>query len=153
MPVQTGPPSLHLGQVGGWYSIGLWLGLGVAFGVLVAGILSGARAGLLAAALGAAAVGFAVGWTIDGDWSRGIAAAVGGALGAFGAAQIATGALRRGGTRGGTAILFGVAALVLAGLAFVPAIGYVEAVVVPALALQLRRRSPERYAGLRTLAK
>jgi hypothetical protein len=138
--------------MGGWYSIGLWLGLGVAFGVLVAGILAGARAALVAAAVGAAAVGFAIGWAVD-DWSRGIAAAIGGALGAFGTSQIATGALRRGGTRGGNAILLGVAAVVLAGLAFVPVLGYVEAVAVPVLALQLRRRSPERYAGLRTLAK
>jgi hypothetical protein len=138
--------------VGGWYSIGLWLGLGAAFGVLVAGILAGLRAGLAAAAVGAAAVGFTVGWSVDG-WSRGVAAALGGALGAFGAAQIATGALRRGGTRAGTAVLLGIAAVVLAGLAFVPVVGYVEAVAVPALAVQLRRRSPERYAGLRTLAK
>jgi hypothetical protein len=138
--------------VGGWYSIGVWLGLGVAFGVLVAGVLAGLRAGLLAAAIGAAAVGFAVGWSVD-DWSRGLAAAIGGALGAFGAAQIATGALRRGGTRTGTAILLLVGAVVLAALAFVPVVGYLEPIAIPALALQLRRRTPERYAGLRTLAK
>jgi hypothetical protein len=64
-----------------------------------------------------------------------------------------TGALRRGGTRGGTATLVALAALVTAGLAFVPVVGYLEAVALPALALRLRRREPERYAGLRTLAR
>jgi hypothetical protein len=138
--------------MGGWYWIGVWLGLGVAFGVLVAAVLAGARAGLAAAAVAAAAAGGAVGWAVGG-WPRGLAAAIGGVLGALGGIQVATGALRRGGTRGGTAILVGAAALVLAGLAFVPVLGYVEAVAVPALALQLRRRAPEKYAGLRTLAK
>jgi hypothetical protein len=50
-------------------------------------------------------------------------------------------------------VLVGLAAVVTAGLAFVPALGYLEAVVLPALALRLRRREPERYAGLRTLAR
>jgi hypothetical protein len=138
--------------VGGWYSIGLWLGLGVAFGVLVAGVLAGLRAAFLAAATGAVAVGLAIGWAAE-DWKHGLVAAAGGALGAFGAAQIATGALRRGGTRTGMAILLLVAAVVVAALAFVPVLGYVEALAIPALAVQLRRRTPERYAGLRTLAK
>jgi hypothetical protein len=44
-------------------------------------------------------------------------------------------------------------ALAVAGLAWVPALGYVEALALPALAARLRRRAPERYAGLRTLAK
>jgi hypothetical protein len=50
-------------------------------------------------------------------------------------------------------VLLAGAGLVLAGLAFVPALGYVEAIVLPALAALLHRRKPERYAGLRTLAK
>jgi hypothetical protein len=41
----------------------------------------------------------------------------------------------------------------LGALALVPALGYLEAAVVPALAARLRRRGVERYAGLRTLAK
>jgi hypothetical protein len=41
----------------------------------------------------------------------------------------------------------------LAVLALVPLLGYVEAVALPALAARLRRRSPETYAGLRTLAR
>jgi hypothetical protein len=35
----------------------------------------------------------------------------------------------------------------------VPALGYLEALALPVLAARLRRRMPERYAGLRTLAK
>jgi hypothetical protein len=66
---------------------------------------------------------------------------------------IVRGALRRGGTAGGTAALVAIAALVAAGLAFVPAVGYLEALSLPAIAGRLRRRAPERYAGLRTLAK
>ena len=61
--------------------------------------------------------------------------------------------MRRGGTRGGTATLVAVAALVAAALALVPVLGYLEALALPALAARLRRRVPERYAGLRTLAK
>ncbi len=45
------------------------------------------------------------------------------------------------------------AAVVLAALALVPAVGFLEALGVPALAARLRRRSPERYEGLRTLAR
>ncbi|MDX6442626.1 MAG: hypothetical protein QOE43_2355, partial [Gaiellaceae bacterium] len=33
------------------------------------------------------------------------------------------------------------------------ALGYLEALALPVLAARLRRRAPERYAGLRTLAK
>ena len=43
--------------------------------------------------------------------------------------------------------------MVLAALALIPAVGYVEGVVVPLLGLRVRRRAAERYAGLRTLAK
>jgi hypothetical protein len=64
-----------------------------------------------------------------------------------------SGTLRRGGTRGGTAALLAAVALVGAALAFVPAVGYLEAVAVLALGLRLRRRAPERHAGLRSLAR
>jgi hypothetical protein len=137
--------------MGGWYWIGVSAGLGAAVGVLVAG------AAARAAAIVGAVVGIGVGFAID-AWQPGglgdvAAAAVGGLLAGFGAAVIVRGALRRGGTRGGTAILVAGAALVAAGVAFIPVAGYVEALVVPALAVRLRRRQPERYAGLRTLAK
>ena len=77
----------------------------------------------------------------------------GGVVGILGASQVVRGALRRGGTDAGTAALVGIAGLVLAALALIPAVGYVEGVVVPLLGLRVRRRAAERYAGLRTLAK
>jgi hypothetical protein len=43
--------------------------------------------------------------------------------------------------------------LVLAALAWIPIVGYIQAAVVPAVAARLRGRAPERYAGLRSLAK
>jgi hypothetical protein len=63
------------------------------------------------------------------------------------------GTLRRGGARFGTAIFVALAALVLAALAWIPIVGYLEAVLVPAFAVRLRGRAPERYAGLRSLAR
>jgi uncharacterized membrane protein len=66
---------------------------------------------------------------------------------------VASGALRRGGARFGTAVFVGLAAVVLAALAWIPAVGFLEAAVVPALGGRLRGRTPERYAGLRSLAK
>ena len=134
--------------MGSWYTIGLLAGVGVAVGLLAAGLLPR----LAAAAPGAVAVAVGIGFARF-DWDEAVAGAVGGLLGALGATVIVTGALRRGGTRGGTAALVGLAAVVTAGLAFVPVLGYLEAVVLPAIALRLRRREPERYAGLRTLAR
>jgi hypothetical protein len=78
---------------------------------------------------------------------------VGGVAGALGAAPVVAGALRRGGTRGGLALLVGLGALAVAALAFVPALGYLESVALPALGLRLRSRLPDRFAGLRTLAR
>ena len=45
------------------------------------------------------------------------------------------------------------AALVLAAVAWIPVAGYLEVVLVPALGARLRGRTPERYAGLRSLAR
>jgi hypothetical protein len=53
----------------------------------------------------------------------------------------------------GTAVLVTVAALALAALAFVPVVGYLEAIAVLILAVRARRQQPERYAGLRSLAR
>jgi hypothetical protein len=140
--------------MGAWYWIGVSAGLGTAAGIFVAGV--SAKAVAVAAAVSAAA-GLGLGFAIDawqpGSWGDVAAGAAGGLLAAYGAATIVRGALRRGGTRGGTAILVAGAALVAAGLAFVPALGYLLAVALPAFATRLRRRQPERYAGLRTLAK
>jgi hypothetical protein len=137
--------------MGAWYWIGVSAGIGAAAGLLAAGI-----AARVALVLGTA-VGLGLGFAIDawqpGSWGDVIAGAAGGLLAAFGAAVIVRGALRRGGTRGGTATLVAGAALVAAGVAFIPVAGYLEALLLPALAARLRRRQPERYAGLRTLAK
>jgi hypothetical protein len=138
--------------VPGWYWIGVCVGLGVGLGVLFAGVLPPGRAGLVAAlALGAAA-GFGVGLAIA-DLGGAVGGAVGGVAGAPGAAQVVRGTLRRGGTRGGTGLLIGLGALVVAALALVPVVGYLEAVAVPALGFRLKNRAPERYAGLRSLAR
>jgi hypothetical protein len=78
---------------------------------------------------------------------------VGAVLGFVGAFPIVVGALRRGGTRGGIAVIVAGAAVVVAGIAFIPVAGYLEPLALPALAARLRRTQPERYAGLRTLAR
>ena len=135
--------------MGSWYWIGVCVGLGTAAGVLVAGVA--ARIVLLALAI-AAGAGLAIGLVVGG-WGDGIGGLVGGLAGSLGAAQVVRGALRRGGTVAGTALLVGGAALLAAGLAWVPIVGYLEAIVLPGIAARLRRRQPERYAGLRTLAK
>jgi hypothetical protein len=87
------------------------------------------------------------------DWTELVAGLAGGVLGAFAAAIVVGGALRRGGTRGGLALIVAAVAAGLAGLAFIPFVGYLQAVALPFLAVRLRRTQAERYAGLRTLAK
>jgi hypothetical protein len=143
--------------MGGWYWIGVCAGLGAGAGVLLAGLAGAARAALIAAAVVALAAGAGIGIAVDGrrpgGWGDVLAGVLGGLAGVLGAAQVVRGALRRGGTRGGTAALVAGGALVLAALALVPVLGYLEALALPALAARLRKRAPERYAGLRTLAK
>jgi hypothetical protein len=134
--------------MGAWYTIGILVGLGTAFGILAAAVVPR----VVVAAVVAVAAGVAVGFVAF-DWGEAVGGAVGGALGALGATPIVAGALRRGGTRGGTAVLVGAGALAAAGLAFVPVLGYLEAVLLPVLGLRLRRREPDRHAGLRTLAR
>lgn len=138
--------------MGAWYTIGLFAGLGTAIGVLLAAPVAPLRGGSLLALLlaVAAAVGGAVALT---DWPETIAAGVGGALGALGGSQLVLGALRRGGGRAATTALVGAAALVLAAIAFVPVLGYLVAVIVPAVAVRLRARAGRTYAGLRILAR
>jgi hypothetical protein len=143
--------------MGGWYWIGLCVGLGAAAGVLLAGVAGASRAALPVAGVLAVAAGAALGYGVDGwqagGWGDIVAGAGGGLVGALGTAQVVRGALRRGGTRGGTALLVGGAALVVAALAWVPALGYLEALLLPGLAARIRKRAPERYAGLRSLAR
>lgn len=138
--------------MGSWYWIGVCAGLGVAVGVLLAGLFAGTRIALTAALVLAVGVGVAIGYGL-GEWDEAIGGGAGGALGALGGAQLVMGTLRRGGGRFGTAVLVAIAAIVLAALAWIPLVGYLEAAVVPALAARLRGRAPERYAGLRSLAK
>lgn len=139
--------------MGAWYWIGLCAGLGAAAGVLVAGLAGRVLAATLVAAGAGVGIGFAVHSWQSGGWADVAVGAVGGLLGGFGTGPLVRGALGRGGTRGGTSVLVALAALVVAGLAWVPVLGYLEALALPALAARLRKRSPERYAGLRTLAR
>jgi hypothetical protein len=130
--------------MGDWYTIGLALGLGTALGVLFSGLLSSTPLGRAAGAV--------AGLVID-DWTEVVAGAVGGVAGAAAGVVIVTGALRRGGTRGGLALIVAAVAAGLAALAFVPGVGYLEAVAVPLLAARLRLTQADRYAGLRSLAR
>jgi hypothetical protein len=134
--------------VGGWYTIGILVGVGAALGVAATGVLRRALAGLAVAAVVAVALGLAFG-----RWDDAVGGLAGAICGALGSAPLVAGALRRGGTRSGTALLLGLAALVGAALAFVPVVGYLEAAAVPLLGARLRRRSPDTHAGLRTLAR
>jgi hypothetical protein len=86
-------------------------------------------------------------------WPEAAAGLLGGVSGGLGAIPVVRGALRRGGTRAGLGLLVAAGALGLALLAFVPVLGYLEAVALPGLALRLRARQPERHAGLRILAR
>jgi hypothetical protein len=138
--------------MGDWYTIGLALGLGTALGVLFAGLLSSTPLGRIAAVVLAGAAG-AVGGAVIEDWTEIGGGAIGGLVGGAAAAVIVAGALRRGGTRTGLALIVAAVAAGLAGLAFVPAAGYLEAAALPALAMRLRRTQAERYAGLRSLAR
>jgi hypothetical protein len=138
--------------VGTWYTIGLFAGLGAALGVAVVGLLASLRNGVALAFVVAVAGSAALGYVVEG-WKQAVAGGIGAALGAVGAGRVVGGALARGGTRGGTALLVVGVAVVLAALAFVPALGYLEALALPLLAARLRARAGGRYAGLRILAK
>ena len=140
--------------MGDWYTIGLAAGLGAGVGVAVAGLLGFARLTLVAvtAVAVAAALGAGVGLVVE-DAEEAVAGAVGAALAAAGALVVLRGALDRGGTAAGTAAIFVGAGLAVAALAFVPFLGYLEAVAVPGLAGRLLRRGRARYAGLRILAR
>jgi hypothetical protein len=144
--------ALDWSQVGSWYWIGVCAGIGVALGVLLAALFAGTRIALTAALVLAAAAGVGVGFGL-GQWDEAIGGGAGGVLGALGAAQLVAGTIRRGGARFGTAVFIGLAALLLAALAWIPIAGYLESALVPAFAARLRGRAPERYAGLRSLAR
>ena len=134
--------------LGTWYWIGVCAGLGAAFGVLAVGVFRDLRVALPIALVAAAAVG----WLLA-ELAGAVAGGIGGVLGTVGAAPTVQGALARGGTRAGTALLVGVAALVLGALSFVPVLGYLLALALPVLGRRVRRRAGERHAGLRILAR
>jgi uncharacterized transporter YbjL len=134
--------------VGDWYTVGILVGIGAALGVAATGLLRRALVALVVAAVIAAAIGVAI-W----QWDEAVGGVAGAICGALGSSPLVAGTLRRGGTRGGTAALLGVAALVAAALAFVPVVGYLEAIAVPVLGARLRRRAPDKHAGLRSLAR
>ena len=135
-----------------WYRIGVSAGMGAGVAVVAAGWLARTRPGAILAVVIGAGVGIAVGFGL-GDWKDAVGGAIGGVLGGLGAVPLAAGTLRRGGTAVGTGILIGLAGLGIAALALIPFLGYLEALALPALAARARRREPERYAGLRTLAR
>ena len=134
--------------MGDWWTVGILVGLGTSLGVAATGALRRAIAGAVVAAVIAVAIGL-----VFGEWDEAVGGLVGALCGSFGAAPLVSGSLRRGGTRAGTATLLAGAALIGAILAFAPIVGYLEAIAVPILGWRLRRRSPDRHAGLRTLAK
>jgi hypothetical protein len=138
--------------MGAWYTIGLCVGVGTGAGVLLSGLFAASRLGVAVAVILAAAAGVGVGLAFF-DWPEALGGGIGGLLGALGAAGIVQGTLRRGGTRLGTAVIVGLAGVGVAALALVPVVGYLEAIVIPALAVRLRRREGGRFAGLRILAR
>ncbi len=138
--------------MGAWYTIGLCVGVGTGAGVLLSGLLAASRLGVAVAVILAAAAGVGVGFAFF-SWPEALGGGIGGVLGALGAAGIVQGTLRRGGTRLGTAVIVGLAGVGVAALAFIPVVGYLEAVVIPVLAVRLRRREGGRFAGLRILAR
>jgi hypothetical protein len=134
--------------LGGWYWIGVSAGLGAALGVLGLGLLRDIRVALPLAIAAGLGVGFVLG-----EWAGALAGAIGAVLGAVGATPVVRGTLARGGTRAGTALIVAAVAVALGGLSFVPVLGYLVALAVPALGVRLRRRAGDRHAGLRILAR
>jgi hypothetical protein len=134
--------------MGAWYTIGILFGVGTALGIAVVGISARLVVGAVVGAVIAVGFGLLV-W----GWGEAVGGAVGAVCGASGASPIVSGALRRGGTRVGTASLLCAVSLVVAALAFIPVVGYLEAIAAALLGLRVRRRTPDRHAGLRSLAR
>jgi len=120
-----------------WYLLGVALGLGVAAGIPGLPQGEGRRFAVGIVTFVAVVVGvIAALWVV---WAV-FATLVGVAIGVFSFRRLARAAVPA-------------AALAVAALAFVPVLGYVEAVLAPVLGDRLRRRASGRYAGLRVLAK
>ena len=144
----TGP------ALGTWYWIGVAAGIGAGAGIAIGALIPEGRPGTGAAiaAVLSVAAGVGIGLVVGG-WIEATGGGLGCVLGATASVPIVAGALRGGGTRLGVALFVALAGLVVAGLAFVPGLGYVEAAAAPLLALRIRRRGGGRYAGLRILAR
>jgi hypothetical protein len=138
--------------MGGWYAVGLTLGVALGLGVILSGLMAIGTVGAGAAILLGTAIGAGLGVFI-GDAPEAVAGAIGGLLGALAAAVVVRGAMRRGATRLGVGAYLGAAGLLVVLVALIPIAGYVEAVLLPALAARMRGREAARFAGLRTLAK
>ena len=122
-----------------WYWLGVSAGLGVAAGAAAGWIQSGSVKVLAALAFAfAALVGIFVAFFVAG-WGPAVWA---------GAATLAWVTLRR-----LARAAFPAAFIAFAALAFVPLLGYVEALTAPIVGERLRRRAGTKYAGLRVLAK
>jgi hypothetical protein len=134
------------------YEIGVALGMGLALGIACAGVLAGWRYGIIASAAGAVGVGLVAGLLVHGwlDVPGGVAGAM---IGAVSGSVVVRGAVRRGATLGATAMMFIGAAIAISFISIIPLVGYVLAVVIPVVAYRRVRSEPERFAGLRTLAK
>jgi hypothetical protein len=138
--------------MGDWYEIGITVGIGLAAGIAFAGVLAGLRFGVASTLVGSVVVGVVAGLLVNG-WIGVAGGIVGAVIGSVSAAAVVRGAGRRGATVGGTAFILVGVAVVVGLLALIPVVGYVEAVVLPALAARRARRTPDKYAGLRSLAK
>ena len=134
--------------MGDWWTVGILVGLGTSIGVAATGALRRAILGAVVAAIAAVAMGL-----VFGQWDEAVGGFAGAICGSLGSSPLVSGSLRRGGTRVGTATLLAGASLIGAIIAFAPVVGYLEAVAVLVVGWRLRRRSPDRHAGLRTLAK
>jgi len=152
-PVASTRRATRLRAVGLWYWLGAALGLGVALGVAIGAVLAPYRGAALLSAVLAALGGYALAAVFLLGPVAALAGAAGGIAGGCCSAELARRTLRRGGTRGATAILLFGAALVVAALAFVPALGYIETVLTGILAWRLGRGGGDRFAGLRSLAR
>ncbi|MBD0289929.1 MAG: hypothetical protein ICV74_01630 [Thermoleophilia bacterium] len=120
-----------------WYLLGVALGLGVAVGA--AGNRPDVNRALVVGLVALLAVGAGVIAALVIPWAA-LAALAGVGIGVFSFRRLSSAAVPA-------------AALALAGLAVVPLLGYAEAGLAPVLGRRLARRSAERYAGLRVLAK
>jgi hypothetical protein len=132
--------------------IGIAGGIGDALGLAAAGAFArSARAPLAAAAIGLVG-GALIGWLVF-DWKAGVVGGIAGVLSGLGAGTFVRGAVRRGGTPGGTALILVGAAVIVLAVSLIPVVGFILAIAIPVVGLRSRQRAGEKYAGLRTLAK